>query len=177
MENVEVWVGCPCEGTPHPDGDTVYLRPRLSLAAGVAVQSLVIEARQTRGVAGADLLGTLAEAYLLHGVAGWTFLNPAGSPIPVTEETIRSQLLADFERGEAVASAADDLYLGPVVLPLFRAASPSSPPTPTDGSTSPPTDPPSSSLPEPMPSERSSTTTTPMDGTATITESLDGGSN
>lgn len=177
MDNVEVWVGCPCEGTPHPDGDTVYLRPRLGLAAGVAVQSLVIEAKQTAGVAGADLLGVLAEAYLLHGVVGWTFVNRSGEPLPVNEATIRSQLLADFERGEAVASAADDLYLAPVVLPLVREAPPSSPRTPTGDSISPPTSPPSSSPPEPMLSEPSSTTTIPTDGTVTIMESLDGDSN
>lgn len=176
MDTVGVWVGCPCEGTPHPDGDTVYLRARLGLAAGTAVQSLVIEAKQTAGVAGADLLGSLAEAYLLHGVVSWTFVNPLGEPIPVTPDTIRSQLLDDFERGEAVASRADDLYLGPVVLPLLREASPSSPLTPTDGSTSQPIDPESSSRPEQTPSERSSTTTSQTVDTVTITAPLDGAS-
>ena len=47
---VAVGVGaCQCPGTPHPDGDVVYLRPQLGLAAGIAIQRLIVEANQDAG--------------------------------------------------------------------------------------------------------------------------------
>ena len=76
---------CRCPGTPHPDGDTVYLRPKLGLAAGIAVQAAgrggQAEAAWTRP----SITGLLAESYLLVGVAGLepcrrSTASPAGHP-------------------------------------------------------------------------------------------------
>lgn len=168
---IPVCVGaCLCPGTPHADGDFVYLRPKLGLAAGIALQKLIVEARQSAGFDSAQLTGVLAEAYLLHGVASWDLVGPEG-PIPVTAETIRYQLLEDFTRAEAAADAADDLYMGPVLAPLVKRALASLPTTPTNGSTSPA---PAGGSKRPRRSKPSSTTTTPMDSTGTTSSELDG---
>jgi len=160
---IPVRVGaCLCPGAPHADGDFVYLRPKLGLAAGIAIQRLVVEANQNKGLAGADLTGALAEAYLLHGVAEWNLTNKQG-PIPVTTVTVRSQLLDDFERAAPAADAADTLYMGAVIAPLLSRALASSPTTPTNGSTSAP----GNGVRKPRKrSKPSSTTTSPTAGTA-----------
>ena len=136
-ELVPVGIGeCRCPGTPHPDGDTVYLRPKLGLASGIAIQKLIVDANQSEvPVEAAALTGVLAEAYLLHGVADWTLQTDAGLT-PVNPITIRAYLLDDFERAERVADAADDLYMPAVLGPLLRRAATSSPSTSTNGSTS-----------------------------------------
>jgi hypothetical protein len=172
--SVEVRVGCPCPGQPHPDGDIVELREKLGLAAGTAVQRLIVEANAKHGMAEAQIAGSLAEAYLLFGVEAWSFVDEQGGKLPVTELTIRAKLLSDFALAAPIADVADDLYMAPVLLPLVERAKRLSPITPTDGSTSaPPTG-------RPMPrkrSKRSSTTTTPTGGTAKTSASLAGVSN
>lgn len=150
---VPVRVGeCQCPDTPHADGDFVYLRPKLGLAAGIALQRLIVDANQAdRPVDAAELTGVLAEAYLLHGVARWDM------PQAVTPETIKELLLDDFSRGAPAAEAADGLYMGPVIAPLLSRAFKSSPTTSTNGSTSAP----GNGAHKPRkPSKRSSTTTT-----------------
>lgn len=160
---IPVCVGaCLCPGTPHADGDFVYLRPKLGLAAGIAVQKLVIDAKTADTPATeADLHGTLAEAYLIYGVAEWTLTN--GSAIAVTPDTIREHLLNDFERSEAVADKADDLYMNPVIAPLLRKARKLSQAMSKNGSTSATA---TGSPKRRKPSKPSSITTIPMDDTA-----------
>jgi hypothetical protein len=128
------------------------------LAAGVALQRLIIEANSERPDA-ATISGVLAEAYLLHGIEAWTLVDDKGIAVAVSEETIRSRLLSDFSLSAPVADAADGLYMGPVILPLVEKASKSLPTTRTNGSTSA-----ASSTPLKR-SKRSSTTTTPMGST------------
>lgn len=172
--SVEVHVACPCPGTPHPDGDTVNLRDKLGLAAGMAVQRLVLEANASLGKTAADLTGQLAEAYLLYGVESWTFVNEAGGLLPVNDTTVQSVLLADFSLSSPVAEAADDLYMGPVLLPLVEKAKKLSPSTPTDGSTSATRT--GGSSPRKR-SKQSSTTTTRTAATETTSPLLAGVSN
>ncbi len=162
---------CQCPDTPHPDGDFVHLRPKLGLAAGIALQKLIVEARQSSGFDAAQLTGVLAEAYLLHGVAQWDLLDANGKGIPVTPETIRYQLLEDFSRAEAAADAADDLYMGPVLAPLVKRALASLPTTQTNGSTSPAR---AGGSKRPRRSKPFSTTTTRTDSTATTSSGPDG---
>ena len=125
-------VVCPCEGTPHPEGDTVELRETLGLAAGVALQRLLIGSDSPQ----AEIVGALMEGYLRFGVVAWTFVDDIGKPVPVTPETIQSMLLDNFTRAYPVAEAADSLYEGPVFGPLATAAANSSRTTTTAASTS-----------------------------------------
>jgi hypothetical protein len=134
--NVPVLVGaCLCPGTPHQDGDFVYLRAKLGLAAGTTLQRLIVEANQERNDS-AELTGKLAEAYLLVGIESWDLQSPDGEPIPVNPGSIKEQLLDDFERSAPVADKADDLYMGPVLSPLVRRAVELSSTSMTNGSTS-----------------------------------------
>jgi hypothetical protein len=135
----------------------VYLRPKLDLRSGIAVQRLIVEANQNRADA-AELTGLLAEGYLYHGIESWTLLDEAGAPVPVTNDEIRARLLSDFSVSAPVADAADGLYMGPVLLPLVERAKMFSQSTLTNGSTSAP--PPGTRKP-PKRSKRSSTSTSP----------------
>lgn len=162
---------CLCPGSPHADGDFVYLRPKLGLSAGIALQRLIVEANQQQGVDAAEMTGKLAEAYLLHGVAEWTLLDANGKLIPVTNETVAYQILSDFSRSEAAADKADDLYMGPVLAPLVNRALASSQTTPTKGSTSPI---PAGGSKRPKRSKRSSIASSPTAFTEEITSVPDG---
>jgi hypothetical protein len=173
-EPVPVQIPCPCPGTPHGDGDTVYLRAKLDLHAGIAVQHLIINANQaTERLGAAELTGVLAEGYLLYGVESWTLVDEDGRTVPVTQATIRSRLLSDFAVAAPVAEMADDLYMAPVLLPLVKRASASLPTTPTNGSTSAPP----AGTPKPRkPSKRSSTITSLTDDTVPTSASHAGAS-
>jgi hypothetical protein len=142
----------------------VNLREKLGLAAGIAVQRMIVEANQGRTDT-AELTGKLAEGYLLYGVESWTLTAENGSLIPVSEASIRTWLLDDFSVAAPVADAADDLYMAAVILPLVKKAERSSPTTPTNGSTSRPR---AGTRKARKPSKPSSTTTIPTDVTETI---------
>lgn len=165
-------VVCPCPGTPHPDGDTVELRPRLGLAAGIELQNIIVQANR-EGRDTNSLTGILVEGYVRLGVCAWTFVDAAGKPVPVSPESIQSLLLDDFTRATPIAEKADELYEAMVVGPLVAAAATSSPSTPTESSTS-PTD--SGSPKSPTPSQPSSISTTPTEDTETTSDWPDGDS-
>ena len=135
---IEVNIGaCQCPNTPHADGDVVRLRERLGLAAGIAVQKLIIEANTAdNNIEGARRTGLMAEGLLLYGVESWNLVGLDGHPLPVSPETIRVQLLDDFERGQVASEKADDLYSLAVLSPLLKQVRTLSPPSPRDGSTS-----------------------------------------
>jgi hypothetical protein len=152
---VPVAVACQCPGTPH-DGDTVYLRPHLSLHGGIVAQN-VITSDLDRG----ELQAGLLDAYIRYGVADWTFVDEDGEKVV---DAIESIILADFRIGAAVADRADELYTVTVLNPLAERASKSSRRSQTNGSTSAPK---ASSSKRRKPPVPSSTTTTPTDSTAT----------
>lgn len=155
----EVTIPCPCPETPHPDGDTVHLWPKLGLLAGIAVQKLVVDAIQAgKGLTSAETQGILAEGYLLWGVRDWTLVDEKGAKRPVDHDAIRACLLSDFAVAAPVADAADDLYMEAVIAPLLKRVSTSSRNGSTNGSTSPR---PSGGGERRKRSKRSSTTTTP----------------
>lgn len=139
---IPVRVGaCLCPGTPHADGDFVYLRPVLDLRGGFRVKRRLIDlnraafAEDKQGDM-ADLEIALAEAYLAEGIFEWNLIDQEG-PIPVNEETIRDYLSNDYGRAEPVADKADDLYRPAIIDPLAQRALNSSPSTATNGRTSP----------------------------------------
>jgi hypothetical protein len=159
-ELVPVTVGeCQCPGTSHPDGDVVYLRPKLGLRDGIVLQEPVSDWLQ---IAPAErpgqeyMRGELSERYLILGIAGWNLEDEDG-PIPVNPVSIRENLLNDYERSQAAAEKGDELYSDVALGPLRRLVSMSSRPTSNNGSTSPTR---SGSPKRRKPSRPSSTTTT-----------------
>lgn len=145
---------------------TVSLRPKLGLAAGIELQQrfrnfMTAEPRPTFP----EIVGLLTEGYLLVGVAEWTLTDEMG-PIPVTRDNITRYLLSDFELARPVADKADDLYYGPVLSPLVASLSTSLRGTSSSEST------PATNGSSPTPrkrSRRSSTTTSRTAGTETTT--------
>lgn len=103
---------CTCPGTPHPDGDEVYLHPSLPFLGGVAARS-VLAAFGDPVVAEE----TLGRVYLRHGIAGWNLLDGRKRPRPCTPDAIE----AEFSwrgGGRAIVEACDDLYQEEILAPL-----------------------------------------------------------
>ena len=155
-------VRVPCPSGQHPDGDSVSLKPRLGLAAGVEAQATV--QRLGKGDSHAKVSGILLELYLKHGVADWTLHNGSNEPLELTPDNLQTYLLDDFVLAEPVANVADGLYFAAVIGPLVAEASRSSQATPAGTSTSVPMD---SRPSRQKRSKRSSTSTSPTDATET----------
>lgn len=105
---------CSCEGSPHPDGDTVELAPELSLTGGMAAQGAIYEAEGDSVV----LQEQLARVWVTHGVIGWNLLDASGKPKPLSPQAV----LAEFpwmHGGMEIAEACDSLYQEAVVSPLL----------------------------------------------------------
>ena len=133
---VPVPVGaCRCVGTPHPDGDVVWLSPHLSLRGGFVAERTMIALSGLKDRT--ELEAGLVEVYVRYGIADWNLVDPDGDPIPVTEDTIRSEILSDFGRARPIADAADELYTSAILDPLVARLSKSSRAGQTSGSTSP----------------------------------------
>lgn len=83
---VRVRVGdCTCPESPHPDGDYVTLKPRLSIEAGAAATERLSDG-------GVDTATVLA-AILPHMIESWTFLDAqTGEPLPIDAESVREAL-------------------------------------------------------------------------------------
>lgn len=121
-DNVPVPLGyCPCEGEPHPDGDIVYLRPKLTMAGGMAAQGAILQSVvEVEGKAVLDqlrLAELLAVVWIRHGVVEWTFQDDEGEPIPCTPGNVELALPYDAG-GRIVADTADDLYNKAILAPL-----------------------------------------------------------
>jgi hypothetical protein len=173
---------CPAlpDGTKRHASDTVDLRPRLGFRdVDTIKQSLAVMYLSDPDAGFADIFAAIREGYILLGIESWSLMTwteaDGDVPLPVTKPNIRRYVLEDHEAAGIIADAADELYAEAVMRPLLRAASTSSPPTPTEPSTSPPTG--SSESPTPTPSSPSSTTTSPTDDTGTTTSPPAGDSN
>lgn len=152
---VPVAVGaCRCPGTPHPDGDSVFLSPTIGFRGGLVAEAKVVAIANGSNDAD-EVKAALLETYVLYGVKAWNLVNEAG-PIPVTPETIESEILSDYTRALPVGEAADDLYSAAVIDPLVARQSKLLRSMPTDRSTSRKN---GSSGGHPKRSKRSSTTT------------------
>lgn len=103
---------CRCPDAPHPDGDVVYLFPKLGLEGGIAVQSaLAIGDTPTAKLHG------MYVALIEHGVADWTITNGTGEKLAINPASIRAAL-PWMEGGSAVANAAFEQYGEVVTGPL-----------------------------------------------------------
>jgi hypothetical protein len=139
-ELVPVNIGaCACPGTPHPDGDVLYLKPKLGLAEGMAIKGVASEWLQLEPderPSQHELTGHLGEVYLEQGVADWNLVGEDGKPLPLTREGLREQVLSDFVRAETAADTADGLYYEPILSPLIQRLRASLLAMQTNGSTS-----------------------------------------
>lgn len=165
---VAVAVACPCLGTPHSDGDSVFLAPHLSLRGGLVAEATMVRVWTKLKMAGAvpepteaslAVEASLRDVYLLDGVKDWTFTDESGDKLAVTEDTIRDLLLSNFSLGRVVADEADRLYTPSVLDPLLARLLRSSPASPRRASTSTSATTPSSGK-RPRPLRPSSTSTT-----------------
>jgi len=136
--------GCECPGTPHSDGDVVFVRPTLSLAGGLEAENDQSAALvETFAAAGTPPPGGFSKdqqsqmaiemterlrrkwlvTYVRNGAVGWNLVDEAG-PIPFDLEAV----LDDYGLGQAVAEKCDELYGETVARPLLaRLATPSRP--------------------------------------------------
>ena len=159
---VPVSVACPCPGTPHADGDSVFLYPKLGLQGGVMAERKV---REMAGTADPDrILAVLTDIFVQFGVADWTFVDDKGKPVEVTPDSLKRLLLDDWQLARLVADKADELYTAAVLDPLTKRRSAASPQSSTGGPTPPsqPSGPKRQKRPKP-----SSTSTTQTGVTAT----------
>lgn len=138
IEPIEVRIGdCECPGTPHPDGDKAWLRPRLTAKGGMTATYLIVnnDGDPTR------LSRDLGMCFLVDGLVRWNLLDEDGNPIPTDEDTLTSGALDWDSTLLPIANAANDVYQESVLRPFRPAkALESSPSGPTDASTSPNTE-------------------------------------
>ena len=142
---IPVPVRCPCPGTPHEDGDTVFLAPHIGFRAGLEAEATMVRVWTnldtsgkvpTQTEASLKVEAALREIYVVGGVKAWTFVDEAGESIEVSEDSIAEILLSDFSLARPVGDKADELYTASVLDPLLARLSKSSRTTRTRGSTS-----------------------------------------
>jgi hypothetical protein len=120
---------CPCPvETPH-DGHTVFLRPKLGMEGGLAVEAVIASDLDADAQTVAVTL-----AMVRHNVVGWDFTDAEGKAVPINPATIE-EYLPYAEGGELVANKAAGMYLEAVYGPLRARLSKRSPTPPLNGST------------------------------------------
>lgn len=113
---VPVRIGdCECPGTPHPDGDFVYLAPVLSAPGGMAAQGAISDA----GTDGVRLQELLWRVYRDHGVIDWNLTDEEGDKVALTAAN-KEAGLPYAKGGRLVADKADDLYAQDVLAPFVE---------------------------------------------------------
>lgn len=120
---------CACPGTPHEEGDVVFLLAKLSFVGGLAAQADIVSAAGDHAALAQRWLVT----YVRHGAVGWNLTDEAGDPVPFDVETI----LADYGFALPVAEKADELYSASIIDPLTARLNDISRNGRTDASTSP----------------------------------------
>lgn len=125
-------IACPCPGTPHAEGDTVFLYPKLAFVDAVVVLRK-LELASADGADPQEIGAVLMDGYLQRGIAKWTFLDEDG-PRPVNRTTIAEFSAANLMLAVQIADHADDLYSHALIDPLQAKSSRT---TPTAKSTSP----------------------------------------
>lgn len=171
---MDVSINCICptrDGAQRHASDTVTLADRLDFRTLLTLrQSIAFEIREAE-TSPASVIAVLIEQYLLHCVTGWSLVDEAGKPVPVSRQAIRDRLLTHQEEAEVVGNAADNIYTDTVTLPLTVRASSSSETTPTPKPTSATN---GHGTRPPKPSKPSSTSTTPMVATGPMAASPGG---
>ena len=112
--DIPVVIGpCECPGTPHDDGDVVFLAPVLSAAGGMAAQA-AIDAGMSDEIRLQELLWRV---FRDHGVTAWN-LEDENGPVPITPENL--ELALPYAKGgRLVADKADDLYSEDMLAPFL----------------------------------------------------------
>lgn len=120
---------CTCPGTPHDEGDGVYLRPSLDMDGGLAAEHELYQAsirhplppnptpEQAEEVARAMTLEVRPawfRLFLTHGAEGWNLVNEQG-PVPFSIDALRS----DYAFARPVAEKADELYRDAILAPFL----------------------------------------------------------
>ncbi len=118
---------CP-DGT-HPEGDSVWLRPTLSLQGGLTAAGQVRQANGDDQV----LYRLWMDTFARYGAVAWN-LHDEGQPEPWPFDVER--LLDNFEWAFPVADKADDMYRPGLFDPLAKRRPSSSPRGQTAPSTS-----------------------------------------
>ena len=112
---VPVSIGpCECPGTPHGDGDFVYLAPVMSAPGGMAAQAAIND-----GFADSiRLQEMLWRVYRDHGIVSWNLLDDEGEPVPITPENL--ELALPYGKGgRAISEVADGLYSEDILTPFL----------------------------------------------------------
>lgn len=118
---------CACPGTPHEEGDVVYLSPTISLDGGIAAEQDVANSKGD-----SDLLIRLwVRTFLTHEAKGWNLVDENG-PVPFDLDT----LFADYALARPAADRAVELYGDTVLAPLLARLTKQSPTGQTTGTTS-----------------------------------------
>ena len=129
---------CACPETPHPKGDTVTFRERLSFDAAARAVAAIYSGEGVHGMS-----QNAFSVYLHEGPVAWNLVDDKGAPVELTEQALDDLPFADQYE---IADAADTIYAGTVLSPLVRRMSKSSAigpttdssPTPTTGSSTTP---------------------------------------
>ena len=125
-----------CPDGSHPDGDHVYILPKLSLEGGIAARQDVDAVSSTTEDLNTFLVRRWMVTFCRYGAVSWELHDPGGEVWPFDV----SVLLADHDLAYVVADKADDLYRESVMRPLLeRARSNTSRSGAAGGSTSPKT--------------------------------------
>jgi hypothetical protein len=118
---------CACPGTPHEEGDVVYLNPTLSLDGGIAAEQDIVKAAGDSDL----LVRSWVKTFLTHEAIGWNLVDEDG-PRPFSVD----DLLADYALARPAADAAVDRYGDTVLGPLLARLAGRSPTGRTTGTTS-----------------------------------------
>lgn len=161
MSNVEVRArDCACPGTPHEDGDLVYLLPTLGIEGGLEAEAQLLDAIRKFPITEKMSKAAEAEAtegrsrylrpkwfstFLRYGAVGWNLVDDNG-PRPFDVDV----LIGDYSLARMPGDTAADLY-GASVLAPFQSPPPKHS---QNGRTARGTHPPST--PTPLRSRRSS---------------------
>lgn len=122
---VPVSVGaCRCPGTPHPDGDEVFLYPELPISVGIRCHAAMAVLNDAVEIT-AQVLQILTEGC----IADWTILGADGAKLEINPATIRGAL--PYNRGgkdvvEAVAARFTSDLTNPTKPPRREAKTPTS---------------------------------------------------
>lgn len=134
MNEIEVPIGeCRCPGTPHPDGDVVWMRDRPDTAMALAAESSMHQSSNLMGEPSAAVFSV----YIRHGVVRWNLLTEEGKAIPVTFDTILDRMADWLHGGKIVSEKGVELYHSLIFAPPAPARVASQPPT-RKGSSTPP---------------------------------------
>lgn len=117
---------CPCPGTPHAEGDTIFLRPELDLKGGFTFTSAFSD--NATDESGMPIEQALGMAYLVAGISGWTFTtrNAKGEDIPIPPSRANIMRLRWTPALAEVGEVAAGRYGVTALLPLLAGTNRSS---------------------------------------------------